>query len=332
MNSAPFVVSVDTNAMAQEAPEATNDVVGMADDVAVAMVDDVASVESVQDGQQTAGEFPVTKSKKKKQTAKKKTTKKKTKKTTKKKTTKKKTKKKNAKKRKRKTTKKKKKKTTKKKRPRLKARRSIIKGSRSSWINFLSAKREELKDDVEFQALSFGEKCQKLSPLWQNASEEEKKPFNEMYRIDRQRYILERANLDEGDKKILRAHRRNHRKSRIGRPRAALSSYMLFTSDARASVLAENVGISFDNVGSELGRRWRALSDEEKGKYTKLAKVDRERFNKELSEWKITRAEEKEKLLTAKKEAKEQERIVKAAAAETKAKAAAAKAVELAAV
>lgn len=43
-----------------------------------------------------------------------------------------------------------------------------------------------------------------------------------------------------------------------------LSAYMLFSQDARASVISENPGIAAKEVMSKLGEMWRGLSDAEK--------------------------------------------------------------------
>jgi hypothetical protein len=45
------------------------------------------------------------------------------------------------------------------------------------------------------------------------------------------------------------------------------SGFMKFSSKERKSVMAENPNIAFADVGRELGKRWRALSEAEKKKY-----------------------------------------------------------------
>jgi len=44
---------------------------------------------------------------------------------------------------------------------------------------------------------------------------------------------------------------------------------MIFVKEMRPKVLEENSGLSFGEVGKELGKRWRALSDEAKAAYKK---------------------------------------------------------------
>jgi hypothetical protein len=45
------------------------------------------------------------------------------------------------------------------------------------------------------------------------------------------------------------------------------SGFMKFSSKERKSVMAENPNIAFADVGRELGKRWRALSEAEKKKF-----------------------------------------------------------------
>jgi hypothetical protein len=45
------------------------------------------------------------------------------------------------------------------------------------------------------------------------------------------------------------------------------SGFMKFSAKERKSVMAENPNIAFADVGRELGKRWRALSEAEKKKY-----------------------------------------------------------------
>lgn len=45
------------------------------------------------------------------------------------------------------------------------------------------------------------------------------------------------------------------------------SGFMKFSAKERKSVMAENPNIAFADVGRELGKRWRALSEAEKKRY-----------------------------------------------------------------
>ena len=48
-----------------------------------------------------------------------------------------------------------------------------------------------------------------------------------------------------------------------------LSSYMLFAKETRPKVKEEHPDFTFGETGKELGKRWRALTDEQKAEYKK---------------------------------------------------------------
>jgi hypothetical protein len=234
-------------------------------------------------------------------------------KTTKKKTEKKKvaTKKKTTKKKKlptKKKTKKPKKKIIKKKLP---AKRTIVKSARSVWISFLSKVRAEKRP--EHENLSFGELCKLLSPIWKNMSVEDKAPFTETYEMDKARYRAQILNLTDEEKKILRAHKRIRRKRKAGKPKSAVSAYMLSVTALRPDVVANNPTISFQEIGRELGRRWRAMTEDDRAVYTADAKIDRKRYDDEMIAWK-NGEEEKRLVRKNEREAKIEERKNKIAA------------------
>ncbi|KAL7446057.1 hypothetical protein ACHAXH_009669 [Discostella pseudostelligera] len=59
------------------------------------------------------------------------------------------------------------------------------------------------------------------------------------------------------------------KKAKSGSGKKKLTGYMVFAKEMRPKVLEENSGLSFGEVGKELGKRWRALSDEAKAAYKK---------------------------------------------------------------
>lgn len=208
-------------------------------------------------------------------------------------------------------------KRSRKKEKRLTPKRKIIRAPRSTWISFLSSVREEKRP--EHENLSFGALCQLLSPVWQSMTDEQKQPYVETYQRDRQRYQAELLKLNDDDKRVLRAHKRRRRKERVGRPKAALSTYMLFVMNERANVVAQSPDISFQEIGRQLGHRWRSLPDESRAGYVASAKVDRERFDGELKVWKQVRAEDKRKCQEAKAVLAKATAAAKAAAVAAKA-------------
>ena len=56
---------------------------------------------------------------------------------------------------------------------------------------------------------------------------------------------------------------------------------MFFSKERRASVVAENPGIAFGEVGKKIGEAWKALPAEERAPFEAQAAADKERFIRE---------------------------------------------------
>ena len=59
---------------------------------------------------------------------------------------------------------------------------------------------------------------------------------------------------------------RKTRKAQAGGKRAA-NPFMKFAAKERRNIMGQNPGMVMTDVGKELGKRWRSLSDAEKSKY-----------------------------------------------------------------
>ena len=60
---------------------------------------------------------------------------------------------------------------------------------------------------------------------------------------------------------------KKNRTRKTGGAKKPLSGFMKFCKEKRPEVMRENPGIEFQNVGKELGKKWRALSEADKKKY-----------------------------------------------------------------
>jgi ribosome-binding protein aMBF1 (putative translation factor) len=80
-------------------------------------------------------------------------------------------------------------------------------------------------------------------------------------------------------------------------PKGAKGAYMYFSSEYRDRIKEENPDMSFGEIGKALGEKWKVISSEEKSKFEKLAKKDKERHQRELAEY-----QSKQKLAEAAKD------------------------------
>ncbi|KAG7101479.1 Non-histone chromosomal protein 6 like [Verticillium longisporum] len=83
------------------------------------------------------------------------------------------------------------------------------------------------------------------------------------------------AKRGAGEKKAKRA------KKDPNAPKRGLSAYMFFANEQRENVRAEHPGISFGQVGRNLGERWKGLSEKQRAPYEAKAVADKKRYEDE---------------------------------------------------
>ena len=90
-------------------------------------------------------------------------------------------------------------------------------------------------------------------------------------------------------------------------PKKAQNAYLLFCNDAKPKLKEQ--GLEFGELNSTLGKNWKNISEEEKDKYTKLAKEDKVRFMDEMETYKSSSSSdddsEAESIKNTKKDTKE---------------------------
>ena len=67
-------------------------------------------------------------------------------------------------------------------------------------------------------------------------------------------------------------------------PKRAMTSFLYFSKDKRAEVIAKNPGISMGEQGKMLGQMWKEATAEDKEPYEELAQKDKERYEREKKE------------------------------------------------
>lgn len=66
-------------------------------------------------------------------------------------------------------------------------------------------------------------------------------------------------------------------------PKGALTSYIIFCTQMRNSIKAENPDIANTDIMKKTGERWRAMSEEERAPWEALAAQDKQRFDDEMA-------------------------------------------------
>lgn len=133
--------------------------------------------------------------------------------------------------------------------------------------------------------ISFGDITKKIAAEWKKLNDSNKSKFQKMADKDKQRYLKEMESyvppVDmEGGKK------KKKKKKDPNAPKKGLSAFMFFSQERRPDVKAKNPNIAFGEVAKKIGAEWKQLKDSKKAKFIKLANKDKERYVKEMANYK----------------------------------------------
>jgi len=150
---------------------------------------------------------------------------------------------------------------------------------KTGYILFCVDQREKLKK--ENNELSATEITSRLGALWKKLSDKDKAKYELLSKKDKARYEKDMESYtppaEEQDEK---GKRGRGKKERTG-PKRPLSAYMYYCQDTRDSVKNENSNMGGKEITTELGRRWKALTDEQKAPFEAKASSDKARFESE---------------------------------------------------
>ncbi|CAH0488945.1 hypothetical protein KXD40_005931 [Peronospora effusa] len=79
--------------------------------------------------------------------------------------------------------------------------------------------------------------------------------------------------------------RKPRKKKDKNAPKRALSAFMFFSNDIRDTVKKEMPELQFLEISSEIGRRWKKITDEERRPYDELAAADKRRYLEEKEDY-----------------------------------------------
>merc|ERR1712129_560868 len=82
-------------------------------------------------------------------------------------------------------------------------------------------------------------------------------------------------------------------------PKRPLSNYFLYAKDVRASAKEEFHGMKITDIAKEISKKWKLLSDEEKKPFVDEATTLKEKYNKDIEEYKGSEAEKAFKVVLA---------------------------------
>ena len=159
------------------------------------------------------------------------------------------------------------------------------KGARSAYILFCTDERAQVKEDMP--DISAKDVLVELGKRWKAVSEKVKTKYQKMADEDKVRFKNEMENYVPGED-IEEEKEKVKKKKDKNAPKGARSAYIFFCADERAQVKEDIPDISAKDVLVELGKRWKALKDDDEDRYNEylvMAEKDKVRFKKEMENY-----------------------------------------------
>jgi len=156
-------------------------------------------------------------------------------------------------------------------------------GKMSAYAYFLQTYREELKKANPNGSVNFAEFSKSCAEKWKNMGETQKKRYNDMAANDKRRHAQEMSSYvpPHGEGK------RKRGKKDPNSPKRSLSAFFFFCAEERAKVKAAlNNTNSVAEIAKELGKRWALVKPDAKVRYENMARLDKDRYEKEQKVYK----------------------------------------------
>ncbi|KAL5111073.1 High mobility group protein DSP1 [Taenia crassiceps] len=155
------------------------------------------------------------------------------------------------------------------------------KGPMSAYACFVQVIREEHKKKHPGEHIVFSDFSRKCAERWKIMTPKEKKRFEDMAALDKERYNREMVDYvpPEGMKK---GKKRKAAKD-PSVPKRALSAFFFFCDEFRQQIRDEHPEWKVGDIAKELGRRWEECT--EKAKYDTLAQQDKQRYEEDMNKY-----------------------------------------------
>ncbi|BBN02046.1 upstream-binding transcription factor [Marchantia polymorpha subsp. ruderalis] len=210
------------------------------------------------------------------------------------------------------------------------AKKDKVKRPMTPFMMWCKEQRHQVKE--ENPDASFAEMSRLLSEKWKSVSDVEKEPYVERYKIEKDVYLkiignekreVEAMKLfqEEQNKKnameLLEQYlqfkkdsaddgKKKKKEKDPLKPKKPTSGFFVYANERRPALLAEKMKVT--EMGRKLGEEWKALDEQRRQPYEKIAAEDKARYAAELEAYKLKRADE---LKVAEDQSKEQVKVVK---------------------
>ncbi|XP_028671958.1 high mobility group protein B3-like [Erpetoichthys calabaricus] len=151
------------------------------------------------------------------------------------------------------------------------------KGKMSAYAYFVQTCREEHKKKNPDVPVNFAEFSKKCSVRWKTMSGKEKSKFDDLAKQDKARYDNEMKDYQPAKGK---------KKKDPNAPKRPPSGFFIFCSEQRPKIKSANPSLSIGDVAKKLGEMWNNLNDAAKQPYVNKAAKLKEKYEKDVAEYK----------------------------------------------
>ncbi|KAE8896914.1 hypothetical protein PF005_g12389 [Phytophthora fragariae] len=160
--------------------------------------------------------------------------------------------------------------------------REALAPHKNAYMHFSQTRRHELS--VANPSWSVQQVSAELGRQWKALTTAERKPWVELAQFDKARFHTEAHQYmiqQQPDEEPVQIPVK--RKKQSNEPRQPDTAYICFWKSQRPEVVAANPLLAAPLVSKEVGRQWRALSDDERQVWEDMAARDKLRFQEEIA-------------------------------------------------
>eukprot|EP00347_Sterkiella_histriomuscorum_P016326 403353616 len=152
----------------------------------------------------------------------------------------------------------------------------------SPYVIFVKEERPKMMMDKN--TVNFKEIMSLLGQRWKEMSEDEKLPYRQKSEEDRSRHS------DESKKYLEKKHNEMHskevRRGKNGQPKKPRTAYQIFAHVIRKKLKIKKPHANDSDISKAVTIEWAKLSGDQKRFYHEEAKLDKEKYEKAIEEWK----------------------------------------------
>ena len=163
-------------------------------------------------------------------------------------------------------------------------------GKMSAYTFFMADHRNDLRNNNP--EASFSDISKMIGQKWRTLDPKEKAKYDEKAVNDKIRFTKameeykvngRSASHDEGE--AMGSNKKRKKDKDPNAPKSARNRYVLFCSEMRSKIKAENPGLDGKELNAKVNEAYSNLSPDDVDKYDKMAEADKKRFSEEMKEY-----------------------------------------------